>query len=1056
MHKINDTVSRTDPRHSRFLLQLFCARHRSITMTNDNKYYLDALNHYYPAPVMPTIASASIDSDCCSVKTDGCSIKTEGCSTKTNHSGSVAKARGAKKCHHLRVSHDFVEGLGLELELDGEARQDCEVDARIKDDEEDACRHSPITRCNKPNIIQRNEKDDVYSTATEHDVEGADFMHQPRLEGEQPSVGSIKEKKKRKKQRNRISATLPTATTTTTVATATIAIGKTRKQQQGQKGTKTSYFVAEKCRTPVAASSLSPNDAGSFVTGPGRIVGLRLPSDVAPDFDVKNKPAKYRRVNPKIFLALMEESKTTTATTTTANWTTAASRHEINDRRMLAMHEAKSTIPRAKSTTALLDVYLPAAHYPGTRKKDKKKIIRMVRNPNEPVSATIRRLNMSVQKNVGDFGGGGGSGGTATEIRGADAKSKSKKAGKQPRCSIKAVLLKRKEKCGSADPPMTTSFEENEELACTTFWDRFYDKLPPSINCACNPWNNEDDSPSYSLDVENMIGSTVAAGGYECVEIDHFKSLSIDEMLHRAASRTETDLDRYVLAFPVSFRFGKKGHRATKQQQMHFILDSCPPTITSVTSFGSFEDSHLFERTPIVIEVKSIHATDVQIAWFANSDLVCANSSWYAPNASDVGKLVTVVIIPKRHDHNGNDRAEAYQFARCVEALPLLPIIRPLREEFVPRGHEEKDGPSSFLRILTYNILADQNASRDVNKDDAADRSYSHCKNEHIIKWRRFPLIVHEILEHEPDIIALQEVDTDVFANLLRPVLFSQGYEGYFSQKGVDETSGIREGCAIFWSLNVFESVRPVDMQTHTFRDMIRQFICEDRVHKSQWKSLGDVSDLLDKHDHLRHVLFEKLGHVLQTVVLTRRMKKEKVVVGNTHLFYHPMASHIRCLKMLMTCRQLEIEHRENEQCPIILCGDLNSHPKSGLMKLLLDRYLDARNGMTWKHLCTYEWEEGAGGVLAGAHPYHDVRAIDLELPSSFPKFISAYPTPPDFTHFVEAYAGTLDYILMTENFEVIKSGPTPTREDVQKFVAMPNQCMPSDHVSLVCDVKWR
>jgi len=56
-----------------------------------------------------------------------------------------------------------------------------------------------------------------------------------------------------------------------------------------------------------------------------------------------------------------------------------------------------------------------------------------------------------------------------------------------------------------------------------------------------------------------------------------------------------------------------------------------------------------------------------------------------------------------------------------------------------------------------------------------------------------------------------------------------------------------------------------------------------------------------------------------------------------------------------------------------------------------------------------YEWEEGAGGEL-----HHDVEAIDLELPPSFPGLMSAYPDPPEFTDFIEAFVCTLDYILVS------------------------------------------
>lgn len=1011
------------------------------------------------------------------------------------------------------MSH-VVEGLELELD-DDEVRQDHEEDTRVvqgdnEEKEEDAHRQSPTTTtaqvCER-DIEENREENDLCGSGTaaagsvrsssssaaaapalEPIIEGktvkngiencysSDVKHRISMESDGSRLQQRKERRVgsiiKKNRKEKVTSTTPKSTTL-----------KTRKQKM-PKEVETTSIVVKKDRITKEArdskqkevASLSANDILSTrhqgsCAGIGRIVGLRLPSDVPPDFDEKKKPSYHRRVNPTDYLTLMEEDMTTTTgvTTATSNIAMNAGQHGLNDWKWTTGNndatESTSHTARA-TTTALLDIYLPINYAsrsssPGT-KKPKKKIIRMIRNPNESVSATMRRLNMSVQKKLG-----GGS--STTEIRGG-SKAKSK-ASKHTKCQTQPVLLKKRDmherSCSSVDrtsetstvQSITTSYEENEAVACTTLWDRFYDGLFPTTNNACNPWNDGDDDSLYdSLSGGSRSRSDVADGtdiieGYDRAEYDH--SLTINEVLRRAAA-IKTDLDGYVLSLPLDSSSGKNNRHRNKQEWIHFILDSCPPTITSVATFGNFEESHLFERTPIVVEVQALFATQVQIAWFINDVLVCANSSCYVPTASDVGKLVTVVLVPKRHDHSGKGREEAYQFVRCVEALPSLPIISPLREKFAPRRQDEKDGPS--LRIVTYNILADQNASRDVDKDDAADRSYSHCKNEHIVKWRRFPLIVHELLEYEADIIALQEVDTDVYAKLLRPVLSTQGFEGYFSQKGVDENSGVREGCAIFWSLDVFESVRPVDMQTHTFRELIRQFIDEDRVHKSQWKSLSDVSDLLGKHDNLRHVLFDKLGHVLQTVVLTRRMNREKVVVGNTHLFYHPMASHIRCLKMLMACRQLEIEHRENQQCPIILCGDLNSHPKSGLMKLLLNRYLDARNGMTWKHLCTYEWEEGStsGASDGPAHRHHDVKAIDLEFPPSFPRLMSAYPTPPDFTHFVETFAGTLDYILMTENFEVVKSGPTPTREDMQKFVAMPNECMPSDHVSLVCDVKWR
>lgn len=786
---------------------------------------------------------------------------------------------------------------------------------------------------------------------------------------------------------------------------------------------------------PASESTKSNNEHWT-----GRIVGLRLPANVDSSFDSKNKPID-RRIDASTFLASIQGL--------------ASIIYGSNEKTKLqAAMDGWSAWEKIDATANIaLDICLSNESDPSSKPIK----VHMIRDPNEDISQTLKRLQLTLQKKLG-----------------GKKKKKQKKgkqggvaAGDQGKESDEAVLLRKiMPRCtGVSAPEITASKEAEWDVVTTNLWDGFYDAMLP-IN-ACNPWaGNPQDSTNekelagskdstadvYNLDYRNVENEESGSDeskmikGYE--QVKYKDSLTIDEVLNQAANMT--DLGSYALSVPFV-----TASNSGSTSWVPLLLESCPPTIKSVSTFGSFNDSHLFERTPIVVEVGLLYATEARITWFADGELVCSDSSCYTPTKSDVDKVLTVVIVPQRSDHGGKGCEEAYQFKRRVEALPFLPNVIPMREEFMdrPSPNENQSGEDGMsLRVVTYNILADQNASRDLEKSDDANRMYSHCKNEHIIKWRRHPLILHELLEYSPDVISLQEVDTDVFDNYLKPVLHAKGYEGYYSQKGVDPSSGVREGCAIFWSLDVFESVRPVDMRTHTFREMIQQFSCEERMHKSQWKSLNDMSELLEKHNHLKHVLFNKLGHVMQTVVLTQRRSQEKVVIGNTHLFFHPMASHIRCLKMLMACRQMEIEHKENQHCPMIFCGDFNSHPNSGVMKLLLNRFLDSNNGKTWKHLCTYEWEKGA----IGDELHHDVEAIDLEFPSSFPGLMSAYLDSPDFTHYIEAFVCTLDYILVTNNFEVEKNGATPSRQDIKKYVAMPNECMPSDHVSLVCDLKWR
>ncbi len=58
---------------------------------------------------------------------------------------------------------------------------------------------------------------------------------------------------------------------------------------------------------------------------------------------------------------------------------------------------------------------------------------------------------------------------------------------------------------------------------------------------------------------------------------------------------------------------------------------------------------------------------------------------------------------------------------------------------------------------------------------------------------------------------------------------------------------------------------------------------------------------------------------------------RRRIIVGNTHLFFHPLADHIRLLQAAILEKELERFQVEEQQkisqhksVGIILCGDLN------------------------------------------------------------------------------------------------------------------------------------
>jgi mRNA deadenylase 3'-5' endonuclease subunit Ccr4 len=125
---------------------------------------------------------------------------------------------------------------------------------------------------------------------------------------------------------------------------------------------------------------------------------------------------------------------------------------------------------------------------------------------------------------------------------------------------------------------------------------------------------------------------------------------------------------------------------------------------------------------------------------------------------------------------------EVYHFERRVQQRPALPILE-RRASWLLR-QEQNSG--STLRVMSYNLLADLYASREVDQKVM----YNHCHTDFLMRTRRMPLLLYEILMHQPDIVCLQEVDTNVYDQLLFPVLKAHGYNGYYSNKASSQLEG--------------------------------------------------------------------------------------------------------------------------------------------------------------------------------------------------------------------------------------------------------------------------
>jgi mRNA deadenylase 3'-5' endonuclease subunit Ccr4 len=539
------------------------------------------------------------------------------------------------------------------------------------------------------------------------------------------------------------------------------------------------------------------------------------------------------------------------------------------------------------------------------------------------------------------------------------------------------------------------------------------------------------------------------------------------------------------------------------QQSLRLDILPLPPTILDVHSFEKFQQDVLV-GVPLVVECDLLYADAevVPATWYVNDAIVlssCRSSSrtsannkhYYIPSERDIGKIIKVTLVPRRRNHINHQQICYGQpvtkvFHKPVTPVPYMPIVHRLRHGWLNRysnnddntmksERDEESHRACIIRVVSYNLLADVYESQELFDDKRPRHEHLSCPEDLLKRSHRFPMILSELLEYKADILCLQEVDEMIFDTLLRPTLGVMGYRGYFGKK----ISLQKEGCAIFWSTLKFQHVEG-EMQTLSISQLFDADNDNTLVH---WDGIAKLNALMDQHDELRSITKEKIGQILQVVMLKARPSSTCVdhdlsfVVANTHLFYHPLAAHIRAMQTLAVCRKIDLIRKRQKGCdtpktlPFILCGDLNATPSSGSLHLLLHRKLLPYQCNTWRYLNYYTWEMPYTSSMGEDEDLADQEQLKyqyklpaLELPPSFPPLILGCENSSDtFTHYVRGFIGTLDYILASSHhglsedcgFERVSFAPMPHRKDIIPYAAMPNEGMPSDHVSLVCDLKW-
>jgi CCR4-NOT transcription complex subunit 6 len=220
------------------------------------------------------------------------------------------------------------------------------------------------------------------------------------------------------------------------------------------------------------------------------------------------------------------------------------------------------------------------------------------------------------------------------------------------------------------------------------------------------------------------------------------------------------------------------------------------------------------------------------------------------------------------------------------------------------------------------------------------------------------------------------------------------------------------DGCAIFFKADKFrleENVLIEFNQLALSRPSLRKH--KDMYNRVMTRDNISVIARLEHRDSLQHL-----------------------IIGNSHIHWDPAYRDVKLIQTIMLVEELEKMSLLYPRASIILCGDFNSLPGSGV--------------------CTYL----ESGSVAGDHP--DFMGFTYEPYTSNGSHHSLnlrnayHGSDLTFTSMTPMFLGIIDYVWYKQGAGLDVRGflGSVSGEYVRQIVGLPSQSMPSDHVSLVVE----
>ncbi|XP_068231393.1 uncharacterized protein [Palaemon carinicauda] len=365
--------------------------------------------------------------------------------------------------------------------------------------------------------------------------------------------------------------------------------------------------------------------------------------------------------------------------------------------------------------------------------------------------------------------------------------------------------------------------------------------------------------------------------------------------------------------------------------------------------------------------------------------------------------------------------------------------------------------PSCIFTVMCYNVLCDKYATRQM---------YGYCPS-WALEWEyRKKGIMDEIKHYMADIITLQEVETDQFYNFFLPELKNEGYEGIFSPKSrakhmTESERKYVDGCAIFWRTNKFALVKERLIEFNQLA-MANHDGSEDMLNRVMTKDNIGLAALLET----KEAAWEN------SVLPDKSQINQHILVCTAHIHWDPEFRDVKLIQTIMLMSEIrqiitqiveEFQHRtrsgrklDPNAIQLLLCGDLNSLPESGVVEFLTKGNVSMDHedfkGFGYK-TCLQKIAMANASNPALVNTNSNIYTHSFRLSAAYDFSIMAY------TNYTYDFKGIIDYIFQNSDTMTALGvlGPIdPEWFRENKVMGCPHPHIPSDHFPLLVQLEMR